>query len=418
MAASSSDDPQQLASSSTSTSSDSEPRPVASLLEKLRSPCASELARKRKIDANSAPPTGKKRSTQDVRKFDPKSVRPSQRVSEFPGEELTESAGKLFCKACRENIAVKRSVVQNHIKSKKHAESKEKLKARVARELDIAEALKAHDAETHRKGETLPIEHNVYRVQVVMAFMRAGIPLWKLDCSDLRNLLEQNGYRLTDPRHLLDIVPFILRKERACIRSEIQGKYLSVVFDGTTRLGEVLAVVVRFISDWSIEQRLVRLEFLQKSLNGEELARQLLGTLSVSLGIESDKLIAVMHDRASVNQAAMRTVQVIYPTILDIGCISHTLDIVGDKFNVPTLHLFFTLWVSLAQELEHFGKKEPVEPCHFIAIHVGGVVRKYKIRFYSNSETWSLSCSSMKTFLLQLVQRSWLSFVTLRNFYL
>ena len=134
MAASSSDDPQKLASSFTSTSSDSEPRPVASLLEKLRSPCASELARKRKIDANSAPPTGKKRSTQNVRKFVPKSVRPSQRVSEFPGEELTESAGKLFCKACRENIAVKRSVVQNHIKSKKHAESKEKLKARVARE--------------------------------------------------------------------------------------------------------------------------------------------------------------------------------------------------------------------------------------------------------------------------------------------
>ena len=217
----------------------------------------------------------------------------------------------------------------------------------MARELDIAEALKTHDAETHRKGETLPIEHNVYRVKVVMAFMKSGIPLWKLECSDLRNLLDQNGYRLTDPRHLLDLVPFILREERACIQSEVQGKYLSVVFDGTSRLGEVLAVVVRFISNWSIEQRLVRLEFLQKSLNGEELARQLLGTLSVTLGIESDKLIAVMHDRVSVNQAAMRIVQVVYPTIMDIGCISHTLDRVGDKFQVPTLHLFFTLWISL-----------------------------------------------------------------------
>ena len=92
-----------------------------------------------------------------------------------------------------------------------------------------------------------------------MAFMKSGIPLWKLECSDLRNLLEQNGYRLTDARHLLDMVPFILREERTCIRSEIQGRYLSVVFDGTSRLGEVLAVVVRFISDWNIEQRLVRL---------------------------------------------------------------------------------------------------------------------------------------------------------------
>lgn len=54
-----------------------------------------------------------------------------------------------------------------------------------------------------------------------------------------------------------------------------------------------------------------------------------------------------MHDRASVNQAAMRIVQVVYPTIIDIGCISHTLDIVGDKFQVPTLNLFFTLRISL-----------------------------------------------------------------------
>ena len=123
------------------------------------------------------------------------------------------------------------------------------------------------------------------------------------------------------------MVPFILREERTCIQLEIQGKYLSVVFDGTSRLGEVLAVVVRFISNWNIEQQLVRLEFLQKSLNGEELPRELLGTLSVALGIESDKLIAVMHDRASVNRAAMCTVQVVYPTILDIGCTSHTLDI-------------------------------------------------------------------------------------------
>ena len=79
---------------------------------------------------------------------------------------MSESVGKLFCKARRENIAVKRSVVQNYIKSRKYAESKEKLKERVARELDIAKALQAHDAEMHRKGETLPIEHNIYRLKL------------------------------------------------------------------------------------------------------------------------------------------------------------------------------------------------------------------------------------------------------------
>lgn len=91
----------QIAGSSSTNSSEGESRPLVSLMENLRAPTASELGRKRRIDANPVPPKGKKRSTQNMRKFDLKSVRPSQRASEFPGEELTESAGKLFCKACR-----------------------------------------------------------------------------------------------------------------------------------------------------------------------------------------------------------------------------------------------------------------------------------------------------------------------------
>ena len=148
-----------------------------------------------------------------VRKFDPQSVRPLQWANEYPGEQLVESAGKLFCRACRENVAAKWSVVQNHIKSKKHEESKERLKKKESRERDIAEALQAHDAVTHRKGETLPEKYNIYRAKFVIAFMKSEISLSKLECPDLRNLLEENGYRLTDPRHMLDLVPFVLNQE-------------------------------------------------------------------------------------------------------------------------------------------------------------------------------------------------------------
>ena len=137
--------------------------------------------------------------------------------------------------------------MKNHVNSKKHKTSKEKRKEKGARERDlhvhVAEALCAHDCATHRKGETLPEEHNVYRAKVVMAFMTSGIPLSKLDSPDLRSLLEDNGYRLTDHRHMLDMVPFVLNEECTHLRSELQGKYLGAVFDGTTRLGEVLAIV-------------------------------------------------------------------------------------------------------------------------------------------------------------------------------
>ena len=44
-----------------------------------------------------------------------------------------------------------------------------------------------------------------------------------------------------------------------------------------------------------------------------------------------------MHDRASVNDVSMKIVEVIYPNLLDVGCFSHTLDLIGDHFHVPTL---------------------------------------------------------------------------------
>ena len=50
------------ACSASTTSSDCESRPIVSLLERLCAPSASELGRKRKIDANPAHLKGKKRS--------------------------------------------------------------------------------------------------------------------------------------------------------------------------------------------------------------------------------------------------------------------------------------------------------------------------------------------------------------------
>ena len=108
-----------------------------------------------------------------------------------------------------------------------------------------------------------------------MAFLKSGIPLGKLDCLELRR--EENGFRLTDSRHLLDLVPFVLDE------SEVKDTFISTFFDGTTRQGEVLAVVVRYIANWKIELRLVRLEILLKSLTGEELAREFISILSVKL---------------------------------------------------------------------------------------------------------------------------------------
>ena len=54
-----------------------------------------------------------------------------------------------------------------------------------------------------------------------------------------------------------------------------------------------------------------------------------------------------MRDRASVNSVAMRTVSVLYNSMIDIGCFSHTLDIVGEHMNIPILNKFTKHWISL-----------------------------------------------------------------------
>jgi len=97
-------------------------------------------------------------------------------------------------------------------------------------------------------------------------------------------LLEEGGIRLTDTRHMLDMVLFILNQGRDQVKKEMEGKCMSVIFNGTSRRGEVLAVVLRFAdSDAKIQQHLIQMMFLMKSLTGEETARELIHVLSVSL---------------------------------------------------------------------------------------------------------------------------------------
>ena len=312
------------------------PDPVLSLLSKLKSPRPSDLARKRRVAAN--PPKGK-RPCRGSTAAEPKSIMAYQRVKQFAGEPFSVSRGKLFCNGCREELSLKMSVVRNHIRSAKHEEGHKRLKSKELREKSIADALAAHNKETHLKGETLPTSQQVYRVKVLTCFLRAGVPLRKYD--HFRELLEENAMRLSD------LIPFVLREEQQKIKQEISSEYVSVIFDGTSRLGEALAVVLRFISvDWTIDQRLIRVQLLAKSLSGEEIAREIISILSTSYGIESNRLLACMRDGAASNGVAVRTLTILYPNLLDIKCFSHTLDRVGEHY-VPVLNEFISLWISM-----------------------------------------------------------------------
>ena len=208
------------------------------------------------------------------------------------------------------------------------------------------ESLKAYDTVVHAVGENLPNEVRVRRVKVVQTLLKAGIPLAKADC--LRELLEEDSTILTSATNLCQLLPFILHEEMAKLKSEVEGRPISIIFDGTTHVCEAMVIVLRFIDDqWNIQQRVGTLKLLAKSMTGEEVAHQIVSVISQELGIPSSYVIAASRDRASVNDVAMRTVKVVYSSILDIGCFSHTLDHVGERLRIPQLDTFFKAWVSL-----------------------------------------------------------------------
>ena len=65
------------------------------------------------------------------------------------------------------------------------------------------------------------------------------------------------------------------------------------MFDGTTRLREA----IRYIDTYfNIQQHLICLQLLAKSMAGKEMARKLIATI-----------VGMMHDRAACNGVALRT---------------------------------------------------------------------------------------------------------------
>ena len=130
---------------------------------------------------------------------------------------------------------------------------------------------------------------------------------------------------------------------RQSISKEILGKELSIIFDGTTRDGEVLAVLTRFVQDWEVKGRLVRFQLGKSSVNGDELASIIIEVLDGKLNVSQGCVLAAMRDGAPVNTKALQTVSVLYPE-MHVGCISYFLYRVGTKSNIPVLKQFMTTW--------------------------------------------------------------------------
>ena len=259
------------------------------------------------------------------------------------------SASPLVCLAYHTEISLTRCIVHRHLLTNGHIKGKAQFAKEEERQQLVKQSFLANQERLHAEKrlagtgmtEAVSTDVSLRRSEVVRSMLLAGLPLAKVDV--LRPLLENGGaLHLTYSSRVAQYIPFIL-EEKTYLKAELtEAPFLSVVFDGSTHLGEALAILFRYIdADWKLRQRLVRLHVLSKSLNGQQLARELITCLSVKYNIHPKKLVAAIRDSAAVNGTALRSVKdIMFPDLCDVICSSHSLDNVGKKFEMPILDSF------------------------------------------------------------------------------
>ena len=242
----------------------------------LSEPAEASISRKRKVIVNH----GKYKASREQKNLNSKTS-VWDRIRDHPGQHLEYVRGQLKCNACHEILAQKKSTVDRHMKSKKHLAGIARITADRKESQTIFQCLQRQDKQENASGTTLPANLRLFRFEVVETLLLAGIPISKVDI--LRPLLEKYGQRLTSSSHMNDLIPVVLDKEKEKLKAELNiVREASIIFDGTARLGEALAIVVRYVQqDFRPTQRLLRLEVLAKPLKGNELAQRLMTCMAV-----------------------------------------------------------------------------------------------------------------------------------------
>ena len=176
--------------------------------------------------------------------------------------------------------------------------------------------------------------------------MYAGVALFKAGM--LRTLLERSGHSCTAGNHLAQFIPKVEQREIDVIREEIEDQYVHSMFDGTSRLGELMNNVLRYCdTDFTLHQRLVLLITYEKHLTGVQISKMLTVLYLTTFKLQIERLIGFGRDSAAVNGVGVRSLTVTFTYAEDVLCLCHTLMNVGKHIQLATLDEFLSKWIQI-----------------------------------------------------------------------
>jgi hypothetical protein len=279
-----------------------------------------------------------------------------ERLKQFPGTSLSIIAGKLHCMCCKYSCPNKWSTIDGHMKRRKHAKNYVAWRLRSVDDDELKTVLIEYYTGHPDEANTCLQNPNemIFRYRTTETFLASGVALNV--CDMMRPLLERTGLSLTSSTHLKVYVPKIESAEFALLEEEMREQYISVSFDGTTRLGEAINTTARWCpSTFDLQVRLIDFSTMEKHLSGKELAIHEQDLIMRRRAIPPSHLVNISRDSCATNGVACRAlVERPFTNSCDMMCISHTFSNCGKRIVLPTLDKFRTPWLELA------GGRDPV----------------------------------------------------------
>ena len=262
-------------------------------------PALASHERIRKMKQKPTPPTGARGPQLGAtRKTEPpKGVTPYQRCNvDFPKQGLKpHGKDQVWCQPCGAPFSTDWSALNAHCcKTAKHKAKLEKWETQKGDDTELCSSLvdyyKGHPQET---GASVDPAVMVYRYRAVEAFMFAGCDLAKVKY--LRKFMHRSEHSLTDDSHLRPFIPKVEAKELQTIKSEMGAVFYSVVFDGTTRRGEAIAMTGRWCNaDFTaLSKRLIMFKTTEKHVRGKQLATVIATGIMTTLSLDPNCCVSV-----------------------------------------------------------------------------------------------------------------------------
>ena len=199
-------------------------------------------------------------------------VDPKRIIAMYPNEGFYIQDNKLFCKCKLQELKGTKATVTNHMKTKRHMRAKEKRAASKKEQATLQAAVSAVETKIDDATKT-------FRARTVRAFLIAGIPVNKL--KTLKPFVQdETGKSIGDVNDLLRCyMERISQTEMDELKKDISEAYdnnISLITDNTPRLGDVFALLARFVvikdNRPIVRQRLLTVEFLKRAMNSGQLS--------------------------------------------------------------------------------------------------------------------------------------------------